>query len=321
MTSGASSPIARRSTRRSSAVLTLRASARAVTIRALHSELKQGLCECLPGMLEEAALDRACEVVVAAVTERWPTTWVDGGHFGRYLARRIEPGVELGAALGELWIADLYLACATVAGVPGALTAFDRIIRTDLPSAVRTIDPSPDVIDEVLQHLREKLLVPVDGTQRLESYSGHGPLGGWLRVSALRIALSIKRQRRPTPTGDDELSAILDLAPNAEMKVLAQQIGSDLRAALRAALAAQPARTRAVLRMYYVDNHGVEDIGRVYHVHASTVSRWLAKARADILQDTRSALVARLATSQVDSLLDHAASLEISIESLLRSGG
>ncbi|HEY6032727.1 MAG TPA: helix-turn-helix domain-containing protein, partial [Kofleriaceae bacterium] len=80
-------------------------------------------------------------------------------------------------------------------------------------------------------------------------------------------------------------------------------------------------RTRAILRLYYADGHGVEDIGRIYNVHASTVSRWLDKARGDILAQTRADLIERLHTpaSQIDSLLGHAASLEISLEGLLRS--
>ena len=294
---------------------------RAFTIRAVRKELEQGLVESFPDA-PSGSIDAVATDIVTAVTAKWPLDWLDGGYFARYLARRLDPGVDLTAGLAEVWVADLYLACAVVAGVQRAHDAFDKILRTDLPPAIRTVDPSPDMIDEVLQLLREKLLVPVDGATpglRLESYSGHGPLAGWLRVSALRIALSLKRRRQPDLAPDDELAAILDLAPNAEVKVLAEQVGSDLRASLRAALAAQPARIRTVLRMYYADNQGVEDIGRVYNVHASTVSRWLAKARADILAHTRAELVTRLHTSQVDSLLGHAASLEISLESLLRS--
>jgi len=296
--------------------LALHGRRRAFTLRAVRKELEQGLIESFP---DAPSLDGACSDIVTAVAAKWPLDWIDGGHFARYLARRLDPGIELTTALAEVWIADLYLACAVIAGVHGALSAFDKILRTDLPPAIRTIDSKPDAIDEVLQVLREKLLVPADGALRLESYSGHGPLAGWLRVSALRTALSLKRRRQPELAPDDELAAILDLAPNAEVKVLAQQVGSDLRASLRAALAAQPARMRTVLRMYYADNQGVEDIGRVYNVHASTVSRWLAKARADILAHTRAELVMRLHTSQVDSLLGHAASLEISLESLLRT--
>jgi RNA polymerase sigma-70 factor (ECF subfamily) len=137
----------------------------------------------------------------------------------------------------------------------------------------------------------------------------------------MRTALELRRRARPQLAFDDELDEILDIAPNAEVKVLAHQLGTDLRAALRAAIAEQPARMRAVLRMYYADDRGVEDIGRVYNVHASTVSRWLAKIRTDVLAGTRRELIERLRSSpsQVDSLLGHAASLELSLTSLLRS--
>jgi len=285
----------------------------------MRAQLEQALRESLPDAGPELA--RASGEIADAIHAKWPLDWVDGAAFARYLAHRIDPGLPAAAALGELWVVDLYLASAVAGGVQAALAAFDRILRTDLPPAIRTIEASVDGIEEILQIMRERLLVPVSGVIRLESYSGHGPLGAWLRVSALRTALQRKRRRQPELAADDELGAILDLAPNAEVKVLAQQVGSDLRTALRAAIASQPARMRAVMRMYYVDDRGVEDIGRVYNVHASTVSRWLQKARTDILALTRQELVKRLQTSQVDSLLGHAASLEISLESLLRSSG
>lgn len=295
----------------------LHARRRAVTMRGVRDELKRGLRESLPDGSDN--LDAACADIVTTVEAAWPVAWVEGGQFGRFLARRLDPGVPARIALGELWIADLYLACAVIAGNRAALLAFDRVLSRDVAPALRSIASHSAGIDEALQLVREKLLVPVDGALRLESYSGHGPLGGWLRVSALRVAISEKRRQRPELSADEDLEAMLDLAPNAEIKVLAREASGDLRAALSQAIAAQPARIRAVLRMYYVSNHGVEDIGRVYNVHASTVSRWLAKARADILAHTRAFLVARLQTSQIDSLLGHAASLEISLESLLRS--
>jgi RNA polymerase sigma-70 factor (ECF subfamily) len=287
-------------------------------IRTLQEELRTGLVETLSDASGE--LDVACARVAEQVTARWPVGWVPGVMFGRYLGRRVEPGDAV-AALAELCVADLYLACAVTAGVPAALAAFDRILVTELPPAIRTVEPKPDTVDEVLQQLRERLLVPHQGAARLESYSGHGPLGAWLRVSALRVALALRRRYQPELAPDEELAQILDLAPNAEVSVLARELGADLRAALRAAITAQPARARAVLRMYYGDGHGVEDIGRAYRVHASSVSRWLMKARAEILAHVRAELVARFAASesQIDSLLGHAASLEISLESLLRS--
>jgi RNA polymerase sigma-70 factor (ECF subfamily) len=293
----------------------------AVTIRSVQDDLRIGLVEAYPEIRGRSDLDAACAQVAAQIGARWPLEWLDGASFGRYLARRIDPGADVVAAIAEIAIADLYLAAAVVAGNLAALAALDSMLTTELPPVLRTVDPSQDAIDETLQLLREKLLVPHEGTMRIEGYSGHGPLGAFLRISALRSALAQRRRIRPELRPADELDEILDLAPNAEVKVLARQLGGDLRAALRTAISAQPARARALLRLYYADGRGVEEIGRVYNVHASTVSRQLAKVRADVLAHTRAELVGRLRTppSQVDSLLGHVASLEISLESLLRS--
>lgn len=282
----------------------------------VRAELERGLAEILGAHHDIGA---SCTEIVAAVEAAWPLGWVDGEQLGRYLARRLDPGVAPAEAIAELWVADLYLACAVGAGNRAALAAIDQLLTRDVAPALRTIAGDADGVDETLQTVREKLLVPQGGVLRLESYSGHGPLGGWLRVSAVREALAAKRRRKPEVSPEAQYEAILDLAPNAEIRVLAREASGDLRAALASAIAAQPARIRAILRMYYGGDHGVEDIGRVYNVHASTVSRWLTKARMDILEHTRAHLVSRLQTSQVDSLLGHAASLEINLESLLRS--
>ncbi len=276
--------------------------------------------ELVRGLLEELGQpERDLELGISAAIARWPG-WVEPRDFGRYLGRRVDPALPLADALAELAVGDLYLACACARGVPAAHTALDAAYTGNLRAALGTLDSRPDFIAEVLQQLREKILVPREGGAKIETYSGHGPLGAWLRVAAMRTALSLRRQRQPELALDEELDRVLDLPPNAEVRVIARELGSDLRETLRAAVAAQPSRVRAVLRMYYADNRGVEDIGRVYNVHASSVSRWLAKARQEILMHTRSALLAkRHSEASLDSLLGHVASLEISFESLLRT--
>ncbi len=256
---------------------------------------------------------------ITAAIARWPS-WLEAASFGHYLGRRIDPALPLAEAVGELAVGDLYLACACARNIPAAHAALEQHYGGNLRAALSTLDSRADFIAEVLQVLREKILVTREGETKIESYSGYGPLGAWLRVAAMRTALSLRRQRQPELAIDDELDAILDLAPNAEIRVIARELGSDLRETLRAAVAAQPSRIRAVMRMYYADNRGVEDIGLVYNVHASSVSRWLAKARTEILSHTRAALIAKHhSETSLDSLLGHVASLEISFDSLLRS--
>jgi RNA polymerase sigma-70 factor (ECF subfamily) len=299
----------------------LHRSRRGGTIRAVQRALLDALAGAAADPAVDAvALGAACADVARGVAARWPA-WLAPEAFAGYVAARIDPALDPVAALGELYAADLYLACACARGVAAAHGALEREYVAELPAALRAIDPRTDFVEEVLQQLREKMLVVADGAARIEAYSGHGPLGAWLRVSALRLALTLRRRGQPL-AADDDLAALLDPSPTAEATVLAIRVGADVRAALRDAIAALPARTRAVLRLYYADGHGVEDIGRVYRVHASTVSRWLAKARVDILAATRASLVERLAASasEIDSVLGHAASVELNLSSVLRTG-
>lgn len=280
----------------------------------MEREVVRGLFEALG----QPVLD--LDLGVSPAIAGWPP-WVSPATFGAYLAHRLDPALPVAEALRELAVGDLYLACACAAGIPAAHAALDSAYAGSLRAALGTLDSNPDFIAEVLQSVREKLLVDHGGAEtKIASYSGHGPLGAWLRVVTMRTAISMRRKRQPELGLDDELERVLDLAPNAEVSVIARELGHDLRETLRAAVAAQPSRIRAVLRMYYADNRGVEEIGRVYKVHASSISRWLAKARTEILMHTRAALLAkRHSEASLDSLLGHVASLEISFESLLRS--
>lgn len=218
---------------------------------------------------------------------------------------------------------DLALAQACLAGDPAALGALDRLLADAALAALRSIDPSPAFADEVIQQVRIKLLVGggADARPRLATYAGRGPLGGFLRVAALRTAMSNKRDGGREVPIEDGLVQLADAAagPGAA-HVHADQAGH-LRAALGRAIAAQPSRSRALLRLYYGDGTGVEDIGRAYRVHASTVSRWLERARHDILAATRAELARalRLDAQAIDSMLAVGPALEVSLGSLLRS--
>ena len=78
--------------------------------------------------------------------------------------------------------------------VPATANVAPRVLVDIYESFVRGVDPSPAAIDEVMQALFEKLLVPRDGEPaRLTSYAGRGPLAGWVGVAAQRMALGLRR--------------------------------------------------------------------------------------------------------------------------------
>jgi len=229
-----------------------------------------------------------------------------------------EPGTDDLAEIQHA--ADLALARACLGGDAAALGQLDRLLAEAATAALRAIDPSPAFADDVIQQVRVKLLVG-DGAPRLATYAGRGPLGGFLRVAALRTAMTTKRDTgREVPIADG-LAQLADGAAGPASAHLRADSDGHLHGALRRAIAAQPSRTRALLRLYYGDGAGVEDIGRLYRVHASTVSRWLDRARADILAATRAELAKelRLDASSIDSLIAGAPALDVSLGSLLRT--
>lgn len=263
------------------------------------------------------------EGFLARARAECPEVALDDAAFIAHL-EQVRPLAEL-AASTSVAAGDLRLAAGCVAGDPAALALFERRFVPDLRAALRTVDPDQSFGDEIVQRLRDKLFVSQgDGAPapRLLRYSGSGPLGGWLRVVALREAITARRHAwREVPLE----AGFADAAHGArtpEQELAHREHASSFQAALRAAIAAQPSRSRALLRYYYSDGVGVEELGAIYRVHASTASRWLAQAREAILVETRRRLAAALAQSesQVESLLGLAKSLEVSLGTLLRSG-
>jgi RNA polymerase sigma-70 factor (ECF subfamily) len=250
----------------------------------------------------------------ATARTAWPEITVSRDTFVAYLGERLgdtDPA--------QLQLGDLYLACACVSGDPRALAVLDRRFFGDVGAFIAHIDPSPELADEVRQHLREKLLVAApNATVKLADYRGRGPLGGWLRVAAVRTALNAVRARKqPVDADADELEAPVD---DPELTVLKSRYATELRDAFEATLAALPSDERTVLSMHYLDGLTIDEIGVTYGVHRATVARWLEKSRTAILADTRRRLGKRLqlAGAELDSLIGFARSrLDVSLRRLL----
>ncbi|MFP2913642.1 hypothetical protein ACLESD_53395, partial [Pyxidicoccus sp. 3LFB2] len=179
-------------------------------------------------------------------------------------------------------------------------------------------------VDEVLQLTRMRLLV--GGTRqgpRLAEYAGRGALRRWTEAVALGVAVSLKRTAvRTTPLDDAPLVSELRTA-DPELALIQERYRPAFRAAFAEALSGLSPRDRNLLRLSLVQNLGVESLGTLHQVHASTISRWLARARQSLLEDTRAGIARRLAltSSQLDSLLRVMdASLALSFTSLLDEG-
>jgi RNA polymerase sigma-70 factor (ECF subfamily) len=218
--------------------------------------------------------------------------------------------------------ADLYLAYACGERDPAALRAFEAQQLSRVPAALARLRATPDRVDEVKQRLRERFLVGSDGHPAIRDYSGRGALAGWVRVAAVRALISLLRQDQARPGGvDDDLEQLPVSGRDADLELVRARYADDFRAALSEALRALPRRDRTLLRFAYVDRMTVDEIGAFYRTHRATAARWVARARATVLEETRRILSARVACpeSELQSLLRVVASqLDFSIGKLLR---
>ncbi|MHB8872753.1 MAG: sigma-70 family RNA polymerase sigma factor [Myxococcaceae bacterium] len=247
----------------------------------------------------------------------WPGIALDDAAFARELGARVKGDAE---ALFGLKVPDLFLAWACLQGDAAALRHFDALLGR-LEGALQGFDQGNAFPGEVLQRLRERLLVGVDGRPKLQEYGGRGALEKWARVAAVRVALSLREAAKPgTELGSDELPELQAPGDSPEIRLLKERHRPQFTAAFRAALEELGPRDRNVLRLAFVDGLNGEQIAHLYGTHRSTVSRWISSSREAVFERTRALLAAQLGLtgSQVDSLVGAVRSgLDVSVRSLL----
>jgi len=252
----------------------------------------------------------------------WPTVDVPLDRFAAHVARHTGDAADPEAATADLYAADLYLACACAAGDPIGLRLFEDQVLPHAAAALRRLDPSPAFSDEVRQLLRQKLFVK-DGESlpKIADYAGRGPLATWVRVSAVRTALNLRGSgKREQPMTSSQVAALAPPVDDPALKYLKVQFADEFETALARACAALTDRDRTILRLRFVDDLNIDQIGGLYGVHRATVARWIARIRDELFAATRGDLVGRLKLSDSDfeSLLRLARSqLDLSLSAVL----
>lgn len=242
------------------------------------------------------------------------TAWVERAELERYLAN-LPP-----AARGDERLDELGLCCACAAGHPGPLAEFERRYFPEIDRALRNIDRSGDLTDEIKQLLRHKLFVAAPGARPgITQFEGRGPLGRWIQVVATREALMFLRAAKR-----EHARAQVDLAArDFELHVLRREYRAEFERAFADALATLTSKERNLLYYHLVGRLGIDRIGAIYRVHRVTAFRWLREARAGLVSRTRELLATRmnLAGDELESLLRLVQSrASVSVERLLRQG-
>jgi RNA polymerase sigma-70 factor (ECF subfamily) len=270
---------------------------------------------------EQQGLETLLAEHLAAGRAAWPSVPLPPDVFLRHLARHLPPQGAPAGALRQLHAADLYLACACAGGEPQSLVLFERHVLQKVPARLGQLPAS--TLDDVLQVLRQRLLLGVGGTPpKIADYSGRGPLGGWVRIVAARIASELSHQN-----GRQELFSeppeVLErmLAPDdPERDVLRADSRQALSESLRVALTALSERERALLRLHHLHGLTMDRLATMYGEPRSSVARHVAQARERLLKLTRRELAARLKLEgrELESLLGLVQSrLDLSLHRLM----
>jgi len=272
-------------------------------------------------MSERSAETDPSQQLVDRARAGWPELDLDECGFVAHVRHLLGPAEDLPAQLAGLHAADLWLAYGCTIGDTEALAAFDREVLSQVGTLLGRLQPTPQLVDEVRQALRHKLLLPRPGEPpRIAEYAGRGPLQAWVRVTAVRAALDLLRAGGVDSGSDlapDDLSAA---AGSPELDYLRERYRPQFKAAFEEALRALDPEQRNILRLHAVEGLNIDEIGALFKVHRSTVARWIAAARGQVLASARRRLRAelRLSAGEFDSLAGVVRSqLDISLTKIL----
>ncbi len=261
---------------------------------------------CLRAVSTPASLDAIGPQIGRAIADAralYPGIGLPDADFVDHVVRKLTPADSSAPrpALGDLRIAELFLAWAAGHRDEVAIAAFERDTFGEVEAAYRRFQDLGVTLDDVKQRLREKLLLAEPPS--ILGYAGTGALRGWVRAAALHMLLNIaKRETREEPTNDAELfEVVIGAEPSAEAAYVKLTCRVELEAALTAAMAALPARDKSLLRHAFVDRRNVDDIGAIYGVHRATAARWVASARDQLVERTREDLIHRLGVSNEEA--------------------
>lgn len=215
-----------------------------------------------------------------------PDLRVDRAAFKKHLA-------EVGAG-EDANAADLLLAFACTKGDRAAMKELElRLARVSRPVLSRYGDEA--FADEVLQEVREKLLVGANA--KLRAYSGRGALVQYLKTVVTTTAIDRSRQQKPVSESESDEEQLEKLAAdqrNADSVIFKARGKNAFSQAFKEALADLTAQERTLLRMKFVDGVAIEEIGRAFQVHRTTAMRWIEKIQSELLKNTRAKLQAQL---------------------------
>lgn len=250
---------------------------------------------------EAPQLDAALRERWARGRAAWPEVPLEAGPFAAYVGERAPAQSAPVAATSEFRAAEAFLACACTIGLPSAIRAFEASILSSLDVFLGPLQ-RPDVVDETRRQLLDQLFVSAPSRPaKITRYGGRCALTTWVRVAALRVALSIVEENADGGPfdADADADAVARSAYSELSRVPLEEQGEFLRA-FRQAMSDLPERTRTMLRFTHVERLTPARLGAIYGVARTDAFGWVERAHDEVLASTRVRLLARIDVSAME---------------------
>ena len=266
--------------------------------------------------------------LLRSLTERgraaWPELALAPERFAVHVRGHLAGASDPIAAGRSLNAPDLYLACACLHRVLGAIEAFEAQYLKHLPALLAGSPEALPLVDELAQVLREKLLVgTAESPPRIAQYQGRGALLRWLQVVALHTAIKLlTAQGGSAPRSDPQRLIDLLGTEDPEMEYLKTHYLAEVKRAFEEAFAELTAEQRNLLRARLLDGLTIDDLAGVFHIHRATAARRVERTLNALLDGVKRSLRRHLALppGDLDSLLRLVQSrLDLSLDRLLRT--
>lgn len=276
--------------------------------------------EDVAGATLDADAARALEAFVERATSGHPDLDVPAERWAAqvWTALRADVPEAWASRLERLIAPDVLLAAGLCVGHVRAVELFEQRFVPSIRATLASLRLRGEELEEMLQRTRVHILVASEaGPPRVSQYGGKGSLEGWVRTTALRLAMRDLARREPeASSGILERLGVSEHTEPGEFRARRHQ---QLRAAVADAFAELPPRERRLLRARYVENRTAVELAGEHDVHESTMSRWLARARDKLSRRIRARARALMAPSDInaDRLIDTlAADVEASLGGL-----
>jgi len=272
---------------------------------------------------DRAQLETSLAAGFETAREPWPGLALSAEQFIRHVAEHLpvaSRGQPVELVLKELHLSDLYLACACAGGEPGAISILERDYLAKVPGVLRPWRMVPEMVEDVCQKLREKLLIRGAHDRHIATYTGDGKLGSWIEIIAKRMATKETRSKGARST---DVSKIIDNLPgkgDLEKRVVSEDLLAEFRWAVRAAASELTDEQRQLLRFYYEDGLSQSELAGIFNTSQPTIVRRLERARKAIGSRMEELLRGRLrlTESEFQSFIDNVRSqwLDVSLSQL-----